>query len=229
MQEQLLAELLAANEALLEALRVYDDLERLANERRVEERSRREVTTKGAVSSRNVAYVVYCIAELHLGSQVDAVVHGHSSSAITHDDSSRPPSPSSSSGQSDSVSSVTPPGPRFPPNLETASIAQAALAQSLAPPPPAPHGPRSPAQLSIPSRPPSPVVPRQHSRSSSVQSRENGNVFKLGRANSDSGPNDDDNSHINAYDQPSAKALGKRKVVDDVEREIVFSLNTVLH
>lgn len=45
-EEQLLASLLAANQELLEAFRVYDDLERLAlaerEEREVEERSRVE-------------------------------------------------------------------------------------------------------------------------------------------------------------------------------------------
>jgi hypothetical protein len=49
-QEQLLAALLGANEALLEALRVYDDLERLALERRAEERSRKEMRMIGVVS-----------------------------------------------------------------------------------------------------------------------------------------------------------------------------------
>jgi hypothetical protein len=49
-QEQLLAALLDANEELLEALRVYDDLEGLAIERRTEERSRRETVMGQAVS-----------------------------------------------------------------------------------------------------------------------------------------------------------------------------------
>jgi hypothetical protein len=42
-EENLLAALLESNEALLEALRVYDDLERLAEERAAEEISRRDV------------------------------------------------------------------------------------------------------------------------------------------------------------------------------------------
>lgn len=42
-EEQLLAALLAANEQLLEALRVYEDLERVAMERKAEDRSRRDV------------------------------------------------------------------------------------------------------------------------------------------------------------------------------------------
>lgn len=42
-EEELLAALLASNEALLEALRLYDDLERVAVERQAEEISRRDV------------------------------------------------------------------------------------------------------------------------------------------------------------------------------------------
>lgn len=42
-EEQLLADLLAANEELMEALRVYDDLERVGLEREAEERSRKEI------------------------------------------------------------------------------------------------------------------------------------------------------------------------------------------
>lgn len=41
-EEQLLAALLAANEDLMEALRQYDDLERVGMEREAEERSRKE-------------------------------------------------------------------------------------------------------------------------------------------------------------------------------------------
>lgn len=41
-EEQLLAALLAANEDLMEALRLYDDLERVGMEREAEERSRKE-------------------------------------------------------------------------------------------------------------------------------------------------------------------------------------------
>jgi hypothetical protein len=45
-----LAALLEANEALLEALRVYDDLDRLAAEREAEEISRRDVRMDRRVS-----------------------------------------------------------------------------------------------------------------------------------------------------------------------------------
>lgn len=49
-EEKLLAALLAANEELLEALRVYVDLESLAIERRTEERSRKDVRMDRSVS-----------------------------------------------------------------------------------------------------------------------------------------------------------------------------------
>jgi hypothetical protein len=50
-EEDLLAALLESNEALLEALRVYDDLERLAVEREAEEISRRDVKMDRRVGS----------------------------------------------------------------------------------------------------------------------------------------------------------------------------------
>lgn len=49
-EERLLADLLAANEALVEVLKVYDDLERVAIERKTEDRSRREVRMDRRVS-----------------------------------------------------------------------------------------------------------------------------------------------------------------------------------
>jgi hypothetical protein len=49
-QEQLLAALLEANETLLEALRVYNDLERVANENQVKERSTVDARANSVVS-----------------------------------------------------------------------------------------------------------------------------------------------------------------------------------
>ena len=50
-EEQLLAALLAANEDLMEALRLYDDLERVGIEREAEERSRKETRMDRNVST----------------------------------------------------------------------------------------------------------------------------------------------------------------------------------
>lgn len=52
MEEQLLAALLAANAELLEALKQWDDLNRVAIERKVEDRSKREVRMDRRVSLR---------------------------------------------------------------------------------------------------------------------------------------------------------------------------------
>lgn len=49
-EEELLAALLDANEALVAALRIYDDLARVATERATEEKSRREVRMDRRVS-----------------------------------------------------------------------------------------------------------------------------------------------------------------------------------
>ena len=49
-EEKLLAAILAANEELLEALRLYDDLERVGIERDAEERSKRDIRMDRSVS-----------------------------------------------------------------------------------------------------------------------------------------------------------------------------------
>ena len=49
-EESLLASLLAANADLMEALKQYDDLKRVAIERQAEERSRKEVRMERKVS-----------------------------------------------------------------------------------------------------------------------------------------------------------------------------------
>lgn len=59
-EERLLAALLGANEDLIEALRMYDDLERIAAEREAEERSRKETRmdrTVRRVSHLNTAHI----------------------------------------------------------------------------------------------------------------------------------------------------------------------------
>jgi hypothetical protein len=57
-EEELLAALLESNEALLEALRVYDDLERVAVEREAEEISRRDVRMDRRVGAYHQSKIV---------------------------------------------------------------------------------------------------------------------------------------------------------------------------
>lgn len=105
---------------------------------------------------------------------------------------------------------------------------------ALVPPPPAPHGPRSPAQI-MPSRTPSPerFVSVQaplsssghHSRTdSSTSSRDyyaaNNGLEKLKIGDRSAIADDDDEATTPI--KPSAKALGKRKVVEVQEPDRKF-------
>jgi hypothetical protein len=91
---------------------------------------------------------------------------------------------------------------------------------SLAPPPPAPHGPRSPAQASTHSRTPSPSTPNldpyvMGSSGVSAFDLQNGmDAMHLhtDMSRSSSAAYEDDGR---SYIKPSAKALGKRKVVEE--------------
>ena len=49
-EEQLLADLLGANEELIESMRMYDDLQRLRGDREAEERSRQDIRMNAMVS-----------------------------------------------------------------------------------------------------------------------------------------------------------------------------------
>lgn len=100
------------------------------------------------------------------------------------------------------------------PDISLNSLSSTAV---LAPPPPAPHGPRSPALLSVPSRTPSPEWPGGAANGSSKSSlddsesrRQNGPVRVPKRFNSDDG---------DTMSMPSAKALGKRKLVEAEQRD----------
>lgn len=63
-EEELLAALLAANQELLEAFKIYDDLERLGvaeqEEREVEERSRKEIRLDRTVSAPSTPFLLVC-------------------------------------------------------------------------------------------------------------------------------------------------------------------------
>ncbi|KAJ7619425.1 hypothetical protein FB45DRAFT_158446 [Roridomyces roridus] len=204
-EEELLAELLAANEHLLEAIDLYKDLERVALERDAEERSRREVRMDPRQRAR--------ITE----------------DGTLQDDSAGGGSGAGSASRSRSASPtrnpvVQHPLPHHPPvvgapgelTFQTPPAITAA-AQMLAPPPSAPHGPRL--QGSGVSRTPSPSHPdlghvSEHpgTRLGGPRDHSRGSLDDEPRVD----PEDDD------YDerpmQPSAKALGKRKVADPVDR-----------
>ncbi|KAJ7353459.1 hypothetical protein DFH08DRAFT_692568, partial [Mycena albidolilacea] len=158
-EEELLADLLAANEQLLEVLKLYDDLKRVALEREVEDRSRGEVRLDPRHSVLGLQLRQYIDEDGTL--YVDTVGMGGSSS--------RSPSPAPGAARVAVPISAAPvtmqhPLPSHPGQLEHAVAAyqptspphpqQQQQQQTLVPPPAAPHGPRLPGAVGI-SRTPS--------------------------------------------------------------------------
>ncbi|KJA13530.1 hypothetical protein HYPSUDRAFT_122179, partial [Hypholoma sublateritium FD-334 SS-4] len=202
-EEQLLAALLGANAELMEALQQYEDMERVAMERKAEDRSRKELRRElrqiaieqsisfgGGSSSRSPSPPPQPRRSRSRSPHHTAIAYRHQHS----------------NSHSHSLHSHQPSEPE---------IDHGALGGSLAPPPAAPHGPRSPAQLSLHSRTPSPT-PRIEPY---VYGNNNGSV------NGHWGEYTDDRgvSEVRAEEEeveeftpikPSAKALGKMKAVE---------------
>ncbi|KAG1852631.1 hypothetical protein C8R48DRAFT_724285 [Suillus tomentosus] len=202
-EEELLGALLDANEALFGALRMYDDVVRLAEEQAAVEISRRDVK----MDRRHVENEYF--RESHHD-------YGGGSSRTP----SPMPSPPGSPRQHDLppvIPSQTHPLPRVPPALSPGHPQYGSLPQSmstptlLAPPPP-PMGPRSPA---FPSRPPSP------DRGGLVRPSRGNSLENMGgaldRLHVDE--NDVEEEETKSPMRPSAKALGKRRVVEEVDDE----------
>lgn len=185
-EEKLLAALLQANAELVEALKQYEDLERVAMERKAESRSRKETR----INRR----------ELEQENSVDEFVGGSTS---------RSPSPSPPSSDSPHRSALAQPRPHHISSADN----DFEPAHTLAPPPAAPHGPRSPGQLSTQSRTPSPTLePYTATNGYDHHLHEDVNSLYLQRDYSPTPRNYDDGG---GYPEgPSAKALGKRKVVE---------------
>ncbi|KAJ2936193.1 hypothetical protein H1R20_g906, partial [Candolleomyces eurysporus] len=209
-EEKLLGNLLAANGELIEALRQYDDLVRIAEERKAEEISRREVRM-----DRRAQEVLAQQGE-YVGGSV----------------ASRSPSPSVRSYSPSRGSNFSHSRHQYYQQSQNDHDIDYANHPNLAPPPNAPHGPRSPGQFSIRSRTPS---LNGHDQIPHSAATVNGHVYNGGEyhhrhqdSNSasyhqvygyrDEQPADDYGSIYEDEDgtpmRPSAKALGKRKVVD---------------
>lgn len=209
MEEELLAALLDANEALLGALSMYDDLARVAIERATEERSRREVRMN----------------RRQYDEQLGEPPGGHSGSPRT---ASPPlPSPPTSPRQQFEMPVVVPsfnhPLPRIPPNLMPSppSLAQITSqhyhSQATTPTllaPPHPIGPRSPSQPQTYSRTPSPDRSQRFSRNNSPESQEDLLPEGVERMHiEDESASEETHTPI----RPSEKALGKRRVVYETD------------
>ncbi|KAG2746000.1 hypothetical protein P692DRAFT_20782715 [Suillus brevipes Sb2] len=203
LEEELLGALLDANEALFGALRMYDDVMRVVEEQVAVEISRRDVK----------------MDRRHMENEYLGESH-HDYGGGSSRTPSPMPSPPASPRQHDLppvVPSQTHPLPRVPPALSPAhshygSPPQSMSTPTLLAPPPPPVGPRSPA---FPSRPPSP------DRGGLVRPSRGNSLENMGGAL--------DRLHIDEIDveeeevkspiRPSAKALGKRRVVEEVDDE----------
>jgi len=221
-EEELLAALLASNEQLTEALRLYDDLERVGIEREAEERSRKETRI-----DRNRLYY-----------DQDGQMHLEPPQPLYGGGSSHTPSPATSPSPSP-VPSVTlsntnviyahqlPAKPSHIPahiNATPYSHHPHISSPSLAPPPPAPHGPRLPTANSVTrSRTPSP------DRSSTTHSNYHYDRYqdvalhnaaaRLRIHDDSSSLRDESEEEYQEPTGPSAKALGKRRQVNMDESE----------
>lgn len=192
-EENLLDALLAANAELIEALQQYDDLERVGMERKAEDQSRKENRIDRSF-------------EQDVGLLTDPSLNGESASSS--------PSPS----HSPLLSALAHP---FPHHLQPHSITDTS---ALAPPPAAPHGPRSLTQGSIHSRTPSPGTPDVNAIEPSgvigFDLQGGMNALSIRQETSSSVSFDEDDTRTTV--KPSAKALGKRKVVDAGSPEPTF-------
>lgn len=203
-EENLLAALLAANAELIEALQQYDDLERVAMERKAEDLSRKETRMDRRVSISK-AYlpnkVLTCMQQLQQLEQDGTLLSDHAGGG------------GSSSSSPSRSNSPLPPALTHHPHTE---------GNSLAPPPPAPHGPRSPAQINTHayprSRTPSPATPILDAHtmgSSGVTNFDLQNGITSLRIRHDYSRSTYDEGDSRSPVKPSAKALGKRKVIED--------------
>ncbi|KAI0270754.1 hypothetical protein BC834DRAFT_863090 [Gloeopeniophorella convolvens] len=219
-EEHLLGALLEANEALTSVLRMYDDIERIGLERETLERSRQEVRldrSKNVVDDRGYVHHLD-LPPASLGS------------------SSRSPSPSPSPSPQPPPLQIPAalqphagqphPLPPIPVQHQPGHPSQPLLGL----PPPAPHGPRLPAPIMARSHTPSPeragfARPPLPITTSSVapipHEAPNGGLHRpmvppLGVVVPRKEPegNDDDEEDVRTPIRPSAKALGKRRVIE---------------
>jgi len=183
-EERLLAALLISNEELVESLRMYDDWERVGFE-----------TDTDQWSPSN-----------GMGKQIrheDVNFDQHSLENAT--DRSRSLSPAPRGHRSGASPGNTPPMKLQPASIHTGNT------QNLAPPPPAPHGPRLPSPNQPRSRTPSPQ------RSLADIPTRSGYLSGERKSLSEAG-DDSDGYDIVTPIGLSDKALGKRRVVEEDDR-----------
>ncbi|KAF9784714.1 hypothetical protein BJ322DRAFT_1007361 [Thelephora terrestris] len=183
-EEQLLAALLISNEELVESLRMYDDWERVGVETDAD-RWNPSNGTKGQTRHEGIGF------------------DQHSLENAT--DRSRSLSPAPYGHRSGTSPGNTPSMKLQPVSTHTGNT------QNLAPPPPAPHGPRLPSPNQPRSRTPSPQ------RSIGDIPTRSGYLSGERKASSEAG-DDSDGYDIVTPIGISAKALGKRRVIEEEDR-----------
>ncbi|PFH50012.1 hypothetical protein AMATHDRAFT_75881 [Amanita thiersii Skay4041] len=203
-EEKLLASLLKANEDLISALRQHEDIERVALERRTEDLSRKMTR----IDPRHMQYSEGEALRPEYAPSFDSTI------------SSRSPSPSLRS-DTPPYQTLAHPQP-FHHSRSQSSLENGSQVQLLAPPPAAPHGPRSP-QISMHSRTSSPGTPlHDQARSGNDVHIQNGMTNMHIRDHRPQAPVDthEDNQQHDEEEytpiKPSAKALGKRRLVESV-------------
>ncbi|CAL1694920.1 unnamed protein product [Somion occarium] len=203
-EEQLLAALLNANEELTEALRLYDDLERVKIEREAERRSKKETRMDPRRPPIDHSDSSASLARPRSN-------YGHNGH-ISSPSSSPSPSPPPSVVVTPIIPSHTHPLPPIPHHNPASSQLGS---QTLAPPPPAPHGPRLPSHYTS-SRSRSPSPDRLATPSPQQMEYSDSNKSQIGSSNI--GQADDSSFSELEFDfnpqQPSAKALGKRRQLE---------------
>lgn len=225
-----MGELLKANGELLSVLKQYEDLERVAAERRTEDMSRKQTRMDLRVSYALIFPWLYNCVQYVQSQDPELWNRSDYPQSLADTTSSRSPSPS--------LRSNTPPRhPHAQPYYHSRSQSSLDNQQLLAPPPAAPHGPRLP-QAYLMSRTPSSGVPsgdqQSHTESpdtdienavANIHLGDSGMV--LVSSDTTNFDNDDGEDQDHTLARPSAKALGKRKLVESVVSGSAY-LNVVL-
>ncbi|KAL0061686.1 hypothetical protein AAF712_011494 [Marasmius tenuissimus] len=220
-EEKLLADLLGANEELLAALGQYEDLERVARERKAEEDSKNDI---GGRRGRDEIERQLHQEELYLSSSRAAPMGARSPSPSLHPGGARVPSRSPSSSPPVPPPPVPPriPSPGGRPNSRPSSIilgggltsGQHAPYNHLAPPT-APHGPRSPGLRG--------AIPAASASAGSFGSTADHGYISNGTWTGttpvpDTSSDDDDEEY-----KPSEKARGKQRAVEEEDTSSVLN------
>jgi len=205
-EQQLLGAILAANGELFEVLQQYDDMNRVAMERKAEYRSLKETRLGGRVRSTLLFYRLSSL--IHVQKNLEVLEQQNpdfSPFPLVSLLRSRSPSPSIRSSSPHHILDLRRPLPEASPNTPN----------TLAPPPIVPNGPRSPVQLShLPRTPPLTTL-------TPTSLREIDDAYYVDVQSIYDSSYDDADVPI----QPSAKALGKQRAIETESIDCMCHVN----